>query len=169
MKQQRWSYFRSQWNLLELSIILLSWCAVGVFTWRTLTGNQEMSYYHQHPRRWDSLNTAFCLQIFFKKALKAAAPPPRFASFYETASADRVLQYLVAFLVLLSTVKLWHLFRINPKMNVFTATLGRAWSDMSSFLLILGLLLVAYSMAVSRVHSSSRAQDQFQHVWGGTD
>lgn len=73
----------------------------------------------------------------------------RFASFYETASADGLLQYLLAFLVLLSTVKLWHLFRLNPKINVFTATLGRAWSDMSGFLLILGLLLVAYSTAVS--------------------
>lgn len=78
-----------------------------------------------------------------------AALAPRFASFYETASADRVLQYLVAFLVLLSTVKLWHLFRINPKINIFTATLARAWSDMSGFLLIVGLLLVAYASAVS--------------------
>lgn len=60
-----------------------------------------------------------------------------------------MLQYLVAFLVLLSTVKLWHLFRVNPKMNVFTATLERAWSDMSGFLLIVVLLLVAYSTAVS--------------------
>lgn len=60
-----------------------------------------------------------------------------------------MLQYLVAFLVLLSTVKLWHLFRLNPKMNVFTATLERAWSDMSGFLLIVGLVLVAYSTAVS--------------------
>lgn len=73
----------------------------------------------------------------------------RFASFYETAAADRTLQYLVAFLVLLSTVKLWHLFRVNPKVNVFTATLARAWSDVSSFLLIVGLLLVAYAAAVS--------------------
>lgn len=73
----------------------------------------------------------------------------RFANFYETASADRVLQYLVAFLVLLSTVKLWHLFRVNPKMNIFTATLGRAWSDLSGFLLVVGILLVAYSTAVS--------------------
>lgn len=55
----------------------------------------------------------------------------------------------MAFLVLLSTVKLWHLFRINPKMNIFTATLARAWSDMSGFLLIVGLLLVAYASAVS--------------------
>lgn len=51
MKQQRWSYFRSKWNLLELSIILLSWCAVAVLTWRTVTGKQEMTYYQEHPDR----------------------------------------------------------------------------------------------------------------------
>lgn len=51
MKQQRLSYFRSKWNLLELSIILLSWCAVAVLTWRTVTGKQEMTYYQEHPDR----------------------------------------------------------------------------------------------------------------------
>lgn len=76
-------------------------------------------------------------------------PVYRFANFYDTASADSSLQYLVAFLVLLSTIKLWHLFRLNPKMNIFSATLERAWNDMSGFLLIIGIMLVAYSIAVS--------------------
>lgn len=73
----------------------------------------------------------------------------RFANFYDTASADSLLQYLIAFLVLLSTSKLWHLFRLNSKINIFTATLERAWNDMSGFLLIIGIMLVAYSITVS--------------------
>lgn len=76
-------------------------------------------------------------------------PVYRFAHFYDTASADSLLHYLIAFLVLLSTIKLWHLFRLNPKMNIFTATLQHAWNDMSGFLLITGIMLVAYSIAVS--------------------
>lgn len=67
MKQQRWSYFRSKWNLLELSIILLSWCAVALLTWRTVTGKQEMTYYQEHPGRWGwqtRPHSAFCLQGF---------------------------------------------------------------------------------------------------------
>lgn len=48
MKQQRWAYFRSKWNLLELTIILLSWTAVAVFTKRTLIGSHNMSYYRNH-------------------------------------------------------------------------------------------------------------------------
>lgn len=73
----------------------------------------------------------------------------RFANFYDTTSADLLLQYLIAFLVLLSTSKLWHLLRLNSKMNIFTATLERAWNDMSGFLLITGIMLVAYSIAVN--------------------
>lgn len=73
----------------------------------------------------------------------------RFASFYETATADSMLQYLIAFLVLLATVKLWHLLRLNPKMHMITAALQRAWSDISGFLVIIVIMFIAYSIAVS--------------------
>lgn len=48
MLQQRWTYFRSKWNLLELSIIILTWSAVAVFIKRTLLGNRDMTYYQNH-------------------------------------------------------------------------------------------------------------------------
>ncbi|KAE8299524.1 Polycystic kidney disease protein 1-like 2 PC1-like 2 protein Polycystin-1L2 Precursor [Larimichthys crocea] len=126
MKQQRWAYFRSKWNLLELTIILLTWSAVAVFIQRTLLGNRDMTYYQNHK--------------------------DQFPSFYETARADLLLQYLIAFLVLLSTIKLWHLLRLNPKMNMITATLQRAWSDISSFLVVIVIMLVAYSIASNVIY-----------------
>nr|XP_033472921.1 polycystic kidney disease protein 1-like 2 [Epinephelus lanceolatus] len=126
MKQQRWAYFKSKWNLLELAIILLSWSTVAVFVQRTLLGNHDMTYYQNHK--------------------------DQFASFYETATADSVLQYLIAFLVLLATFKLWHLLRLNPKMNMITAALRRAWSDISGFLVIIVIMLVAYSVASNVIY-----------------
>lgn len=72
----------------------------------------------------------------------------RFASFYETATADALLQYLIAFLVLFSSVKLWHLLRLNPKMNMISATLQRAWNDISGYLVILVIMFLAYSTVV---------------------
>ncbi|XP_027877842.1 polycystic kidney disease protein 1-like 2 [Xiphophorus couchianus] len=126
LKQHRWLYFKSKWNLLELSIILLSWSATAVFIQRTLLGNRDVKFYQNHK--------------------------DQFASFQETAAADSVLQYLVAFLVLLSTVKLWHLLRLNPKMNLVTAALNRAWNDISSFLLIIVITLVAYSVASNVIY-----------------
>ncbi|XP_074514137.1 polycystin-1-like protein 2 [Sebastes fasciatus] len=126
MKQQRWAYFRNKWNLLELTIILLSWSAVAVFIKRTLLGNRDMSYYQNHK--------------------------DQFASFYETAAADSVLQYLIAFLVLLATFKLWHLLRLNPKMNMITAALQRAWTDISGFLVVIVIMFVAYSTACNVIY-----------------
>ncbi|XP_029968171.1 polycystic kidney disease protein 1-like 2 [Salarias fasciatus] len=119
VKQQRWAYFKNKWNLLDLTIILLSWSAVAVFIARTLLAIRDIAYYHDHK--------------------------DQFASFYETASADAVLQYLIAFLVLFATVKMWHLLRLHPKMNMISATLQRAWSDISGFLIVLLIMLMAYS------------------------
>lgn len=73
----------------------------------------------------------------------------RYASFHETAKADAVLGYLIAFLVLLATVKLWHLLRLNPKLHMITATLQRAWTDISGFLVVMTIMFLAYSIAVS--------------------
>uniref|UniRef100_A0A673B6F1 Polycystic kidney disease 1 like 2a n=1 Tax=Sphaeramia orbicularis TaxID=375764 RepID=A0A673B6F1_9TELE len=126
MKVQRWSYFKSKWNLVELTIILLSWAAVAVFIKRTLIGNRDTTYYQKHR--------------------------DQFASFYETASADSVLQYLISFLVLLSTIKLWHLLRLNPKMNMITATLQRAWTDISGFLVVIVIMLLAYSIGFNVIY-----------------
>lgn len=48
MKQHKWGYFRSKFNLVELAIIILSWSALSVFIKRTLQGNSDMAYYHDH-------------------------------------------------------------------------------------------------------------------------
>ncbi|XP_042283303.1 polycystic kidney disease protein 1-like 2 [Thunnus maccoyii] len=126
MKQQRWAYFRSKWNLLELTIIILSWSAVAIFIKRTLLGNRDMTYYQNNK--------------------------DQFPSFYETATADSLLQYLIAFLVLLATIKLWHLLRLNPKMNMITATLQRAWSDILGFLVIIVIMFMAYAILCNVIY-----------------
>ncbi|KAI4805593.1 hypothetical protein KUCAC02_010197 [Chaenocephalus aceratus] len=76
----------------------------------------------------------------------------QFANFYETASADSLLQYMIAFLVLLSTFKLWHLLRLNAKINMLTAALQRAWSDVSGLLLVIVVMFVAYSISSNVIY-----------------
>eukprot|EP00066_Takifugu_rubripes_P019390 XP_011608656.1 PREDICTED: polycystic kidney disease protein 1-like 3 [Takifugu rubripes] len=121
MRQQRWAYFRSKWNLLELAIIILSWSALSVFIKRTLLGKRDIEYYQSNK--------------------------DQYASFHETAKADAVLGYLIAFLVLLATIKFWHLLRLNPKLHMITATLQRAWADISGFLVVMAIMFLAYSIA----------------------
>ncbi|XP_075325387.1 polycystin-1-like protein 2 [Odontesthes bonariensis] len=126
MKRQKWAYFKSKWNLLELAIIILSWSALSVFIKRTLLGNRDISYYQDNK--------------------------DQYASFHETAKADAVLGYLIAFLVLLATVKLWHLLRLNPKLHMITATLQRAWTDISGFLVVMTVMFLAYSIASNLIY-----------------
>nr|XP_054588101.1 polycystic kidney disease protein 1-like 2 isoform X1 [Nothobranchius furzeri] len=121
IKTQKWDYFKCKWNLLELAIIVLSWSALSVYIKRTLLGKRDISYYQDNKNQ--------------------------FASFHETAQADATLGYLIAFLVLLATVKLWHLLRLNPKLHMITATLQRAWTDISGFLVVMTIMFLAYSIA----------------------
>ena len=73
----------------------------------------------------------------------------RFANFQDTAMTDSVLVHVIAVLVLFATIKLWRLLRLNPKLNLITASLQRAWTDISGFLMVMAIMCVAYSVAVS--------------------
>ncbi|KAM9607618.1 polycystin-1-like protein 2 [Trichechus inunguis] len=120
MRKQKWCYFCSKWNLLELAIILASWSALAMFVKRAVLAERDIHYYRGH--RGEGI------------------------SFSETAAADAALGYIIAFLVLLSTVKLWHLLRLNPKMNMITSALCRAWGDISGFIIVILVMLLAYSI-----------------------
>ncbi|XP_054390399.1 polycystin-1-like protein 2 [Pongo abelii] len=120
MRKQTWGYFRSKWNLLELAIILASWSALAVFVKRAVLAERDLQRCRNHSEEG--------------------------ISFSETAAADAALGYMIAFLVLLSTVKLWHLLRLNPKMNMITAALCRAWGDISGFVIVILTMLLAYSI-----------------------
>jgi len=88
----------------------------------------------------------------------------RFPSFHETATADAVLGYLIAFLVLLATIKLWHLMRLNPKLHMITATLQRAWADISGFLVVITIMFLAYSIAVRAYGNASQRVSRQNHA-----
>uniref|UniRef100_UPI00398F81D5 polycystin-1-like protein 2 n=1 Tax=Pristiophorus japonicus TaxID=55135 RepID=UPI00398F81D5 len=123
LKEQKWNYFKSKWNLLETAIIMISWSTLSIFIKRTILGKRDIEYYHNHRMG--------------------------FVSFYETAMADAIMGYLIAFLVLLATIKLWHLLRLNPKLNMITSTLRRAWGDISGFLTVILIMFLAYSVATN--------------------
>ncbi|XP_073715516.1 polycystin-1-like protein 2 [Misgurnus anguillicaudatus] len=126
LKQQKLAYFRSKWNILESAIIVLSWSALSVFVKRTMLGNRDIEFYQNNK--------------------------DLFASFSETAVADAALGYLIAFLVLLATIKLWHLLRLNPKLHMITSTLQRAWTDISGFIIVMTIMFLAYSIACNLMY-----------------
>ncbi|XP_072403908.1 polycystin-1-like protein 2 [Chiloscyllium punctatum] len=119
LKQKRMKYFCDKWNLINLAIILCSCSALGLYIKRAVLGTRVMNDYLKNQ--------------------------DRFVNFYGTAITDSSLGYVIAFLVSLATVKLWNLLRLNPKMHLITSSLQRAWSNLLGLLVILMVLLIAYS------------------------
>ncbi|KAF7486791.1 Hypothetical predicted protein [Marmota monax] len=48
MRKQKWGYFCSKWNLLELAIILVSWSALAVFVKRAVLVERDLQRYRSH-------------------------------------------------------------------------------------------------------------------------
>ncbi|XP_073715481.1 polycystin-1-like protein 2 isoform X1 [Misgurnus anguillicaudatus] len=125
MKKQKWAYFKNRWNLLDLSIIILSFTTLSAIVRRTILGDRDIAYYQKHK--------------------------DQFPSFNDTALADATMGYLFAFLVLLGSVKMWHLLRLNSKIYLITSTLQRAWNDMSNFILVIAIVFLAYCLACYQI------------------
>uniref|UniRef100_A0AAY4BKQ8 Polycystic kidney disease 1 like 2a n=1 Tax=Denticeps clupeoides TaxID=299321 RepID=A0AAY4BKQ8_9TELE len=122
----KWAHFKTKWNLVDLSIIALSWSAMGVFIKRTILGNRDVENHQNHK--------------------------DEYVSFHDTATADDMLGYLIALLVLLATIKLWHLMRLNSKLHLITSILQRAWTQISSYLVVISIMLLAYSIACNLLY-----------------
>ncbi|XP_032892396.1 polycystic kidney disease protein 1-like 2 [Amblyraja radiata] len=119
LKQKRLKYFWNKWNIIDVAIILCSWSAFGLYIKRAVIGPRVIEDYLQNR--------------------------DRFINFYETAITDSALGYVIAFLVLLATVKFWSLLHLNPKMHLITSSMERAWGNLLGLLLIMLVLLVSYS------------------------
>ncbi|XP_060132445.1 polycystin-1-like protein 3 [Zootoca vivipara] len=120
LKQQKWKYFSSKRNLLDASTILISVAAIGLYVKRRVLAEGIMKQHRQDRNR--------------------------FISFYEMVEVDSALTYLIAFLVALTTIKLWNLLQLNPRMHLITQTLQKAWDEVLGFLLTLLVLLVGYAI-----------------------
>ncbi|KAM8945969.1 polycystin-1-like protein 3 [Pelodytes ibericus] len=121
LKSQKWRYFYSATNLLDLSIVVISCSNTALYVKKMLLRQKVIERYHLDRTR--------------------------FVSFYETATVDSVHGYSVAFLVALMTVKLWRLLNLNPNLHLITMTLRKAWNELGGFLLTIFILLLAYSIS----------------------
>ncbi|XP_054856260.1 polycystic kidney disease protein 1-like 3 [Eublepharis macularius] len=121
LKEQRWRYFSTKRNLLDALSVLISLTVVGLYVKRGVLAASVL----RRLRRDRS----------------------SFVRFSEMAEADAALTYLIAFLVALTTIQLWNLLRLNPRLHLITRTLQVAWDEILGFLLTLLVLLVGYAFA----------------------
>ncbi|XP_043563449.1 polycystic kidney disease protein 1-like 2 [Chiloscyllium plagiosum] len=69
----------------------------------------------------------------------------RFVSFHGLMSVNSAFTYIIAVLVALTTIKLWYLLQLDPKLHLFTSAMQRAWGSLRGLFVVLILLLVAYA------------------------
>ncbi|XP_051829492.1 polycystic kidney disease protein 1-like 3 [Antechinus flavipes] len=121
LKQQGWKYFTKKGNILDTSIIFITFIMLVL----------QVKGFFLHKRVMD--------QYRHNKS--------RFISFHEVIQVAFVLTYLLGFLVLLTTIRLWSLLRLNPRLQIISTTLRRAWDEVVGFSLIILILLTGYSIA----------------------
>ncbi|XP_055001578.1 polycystic kidney disease protein 1-like 3 [Sorex araneus] len=121
LKQQRWRFFTRKSNIVDLSVILLSFVTLGLDIRR--------------------------ISLYQKSLARYRSDPDRFISFYEALKVNSAVLYLVGFLVLLATIQLWSLLHRNPALQVIGRSLSRAWDEVVGFLLVILILLTGYAIA----------------------
>ncbi|CAO2609910.1 Polycystic kidney disease protein 1-like 3, partial [Lemmus lemmus] len=120
LKRQRWKFLTRKRNLLDTSIILISFSILGL-------NIQSLSLLH-------------------KNMLQYRRDRDRFISFYEALKVNSAVTHLMGFLVLLATVQLWDILRHNAQFQVISKTLNKAWDEVVGFILLIVILLSSYAM-----------------------
>ncbi|KAF4010845.1 hypothetical protein G4228_001843 [Cervus hanglu yarkandensis] len=126
LKQQRWKFFMRKRNLLDMSIILISFVILGLDLTLISLHKKHMVQYHYDR--------------------------DRFINFHEAVKVSSAVIHLMGFLVLLATVRLWSLLYQNPRLRVIGRTLSKAWDEVVGFLLVILILLTGYAFAVTAVN-----------------
>ncbi|KAL1783921.1 polycystic kidney disease protein 1-like 3 [Sigmodon hispidus] len=120
LKRQRWGFFTRKRNLLDTSIILISFSILGLNIQR--------------------------LSLLHKNMLQYRCDRDRFISFSKALKVNSAVTHLMGFLVLLATVQLWDLLRYNAQLQIISKTLNKAWDEVVGFILIIVILLGSYAM-----------------------
>ena len=120
IKQRKCSYFSSQWSLIELILIIMSYLAVGLNLYTSYLTNQS-------------------IQIFNSTYGNA---------YVRMDSAMLVDQYYVLVLALIAfgaTLKLIKLLQFNKRMDMLALTIERCWEDLYYFFIAFFVVFFAFA------------------------
>ncbi|GAB1293636.1 Polycystic kidney disease protein 1-like 3 [Apodemus speciosus] len=120
LKRQRLAFFTRKRNLLDASIVLISFSILGL-------NMQSLSLLHKNMQQY-------------------RRDRDRFISFYEALRVNSAVTHLMGFLLLFATVRVWDLLRHHAQLQVINKTLTKAWEEVLGFLLIIVTLLCSCAM-----------------------
>jgi len=116
--QFRWKYFSQFWNLVEATIYILSFVAIGFYAYRQKLANDLL-----------------------KKL--PAKKPQTFINFQFAAYIDQIFIYIVALIVFFVSIKFIKLLRFNRRMSILADTLKHSWKPLGMFSIVMGIVLTS--------------------------
>ncbi|XP_076075764.1 polycystin-1-like protein 2 [Mytilus galloprovincialis] len=120
IRRQGRQYFKSFWNVLELSNLLLAIVSVAMYTMRHAI-------------------TTLALRSVTKLR-------DRFYNFQRLAMWDEVFGYLVAFTIFVCIIKLLHMFRFNRKMSMLAGVIKNSANELAAFSVALTVFMLGYAI-----------------------
>lgn len=116
-----WQYFKSFWDLVEFSNLVLSCAAVVLYVYRDFFTRQTL---REIPHK----------------------VPQRYINLYFAAQLDLLLTYIIALICFCVTIKFIKLLRFNKRISMLSSTLRKSWYPLSMFGITFGLVLVAFTL-----------------------
>ncbi|XP_072169256.1 polycystin-1-like protein 2 [Diadema setosum] len=128
-------YFSDRWNWLEVAIIVNCFVSIGLYVRRYLV-----------------------TKLLFAEMRSSFA---HYVSFRSAASADNMLCYSLAVMIILSAVKFLYLLRLNPRLYLLTAVMSDSLYEVMAFSFLLFVLIVSYACGMSLLFGSLRGYRNF--------
>ncbi|GFN96341.1 polycystic kidney disease protein 1-like 2 [Plakobranchus ocellatus] len=129
LRELKANYFRKFWNVLELLNLILAIVVVVLYVGRQVVSDQV--------------------------AKEAVDVEGQFYNFQTLAMWDQLFGILLGFCCCMSTLKVLHLLRFNPRFCLLGATMKRALRELGAFSFLYGLILAAFCCFSFLVFSSS--------------
>lgn len=118
-KNQGRHYLQSYWNWAEIFVIVSSYCAVGLYIFRTILTYQILSVFNQtHGNGYVKLQYV--------------------------STVDEIFGYFLAFIMFVAILKFIRLLRFNKRMGVLYATLAQCSKDLKSFSIVFCIVFFAF-------------------------
>ena len=118
--REKWWFFTKAWNFYEFVLVVVSWLAFALY---------------------------FVAIVFRKRILqKFREDPTKFTSFRHSASWQMSLEYAIAALVFMVSLKFLRLFQFNRRMYLLSLTLSRAIHELLSYTVVFSIILTAFSL-----------------------
>ena len=118
--REKWRFFTKAWNFYEFILVVVSWLTFALY---------------------------FVAIVFRKRILQEfREDPTKFTSFRHSASWQMSLEYAIAALVFMVSLKFLRLFQFNRRMYLLSLTLSNATYELLSYTVVFAIVLMAFSL-----------------------